>query len=81
MGPLRETPNPRAGGGPTLSGYAEYCLWVVGLLWAVWALLWAFGRPWGTFWKGLAPLVRGASRLGSALKSAHASFRIFQHWS
>ena len=22
-----------------MSGYAEYCLWVVGLLWAVWASL------------------------------------------
>ena len=58
-----------------MSGCAEYCLRVVGLLWAV------LGVPGVPFWKGLAPLVRGASRLGSALKSAHASFRIFQHWS
>ena len=41
-----------------MSGYAEYCLWVVGRLWAFWASLGYL------LWKGLALLVRGVSRLG-----------------
>ena len=39
---------------------SEYCLWVVGRLWAFWASLGYL------LWKGLALLVRGVSRLGCA---------------
>ena len=41
-----------------MSGYAEYCLWVVGLLWAVWALLWAV-------WASLGYLLEGSGPVGS----------------
>ena len=33
-------------------------------VYGLWGCCGWFGRPWGTFWKGLAPLVRGASCLG-----------------